>query len=505
MKKYFRELFQDSVRGRKQRFAFKCTLFSIAVLSIIAITAFVFSPLATSAICAGIGLMGFIDESTLDEEQKKFFKGLDDKLEELNVKFLKEEISKGDYNKQLKTLMDEFNSINEKSLSAKVDTKTFDSFKQEVMNQLVKLKSATEVSPKGEVRIKSIEDQIRGQLEGFITKEANGREVVNIKEACQNAPGYKKSFDIVVNQKAVGVITSAVTTTGVPMSPGVVFDSSISTPPLSESEIRQFANVATINARTVIYTQLKDSEGDAEWVPEGGLKPSMSASIEEVSVTAGKVALTATLTEEALTDLPQLVAEVRAEIINKIAIAEEEGILFGKGTNGEIKGVFTDIPEFSLTSLKVKNPNNFDALVAGYTQIVSVSNQNYAPNLVRVNPVDLANMKLTKDANGQYLFPPFSLQDGTLISGLQIRPSTSINEGEFYMGDFRYMNIRDYVGLSVTFGWVNDDFKKNQVTMVGEKRLLAYIKSNYLTAFLKGSYATIKEAIDADAAQTPGS
>lgn len=58
--------------------------------------------------------------------------------------------------------------------------------------------------------------------------------------------------------------------------------------------------------------------------------------------------------------------------------------------------------------------------------------------------------------------------------------------------------------LSHSAGW-NDDFKKNQVTMVGEKRLLAYIKSNYLTAFLKGSYATIKEAIDADAAQTPGS
>ena len=58
------------------------------------------------------------------------------------------------------------------------------------------------------------------------------------------------------------------------------------------------------------------------------------------------------------------------------------------------------------------------------------------------------------------------------------------------------MNIRDYVGLSITFGWVNDDFQKNQVTMVGEKRLLAYIKSNYKTAFVKGAYKTIKEAID---------
>ena len=141
-------------------------------------------------------------------------------------------------------------------------------------------------------------------------------------------------------------------------------------------------------------------------------------------------------------------------------------------------------------------PNNFDAIIAAYTQVVSTSKMNYAPNVVRVNPIDLANMKLTKDANGQYLFPPFTLQDGSLISGVQIRPSTSITEGEFVLGDFRYLNIRDYVGLSITFGWVNDDFQKNQVTMIGEKRLLAYIKSNYKTAFVKGSYATIKEAID---------
>ena len=220
----------------------------------------------------------------------------------------------------------------------------------------------------------------------------------------------------------------------------------------------------------------------------------MTATIEEKNVTAGKVALTATLTEEVLTDLPQLVAEVRSEIIYKIGVAEEEGILFGSGSDGEIKGVFSDIPEYSLTSVKVTSPNNFDAIVAAYTQIVSTSKRNYSPNLVRVNPVDLANLKLTKDSSGAYLFPPFTLQDGTLISGVQIKPSTTITEDEFYIGDFRYLNIRDYQPLSI------DDFQKNQVTMVGEKRLLAYIKSNYLTAFVKGKYSTIKEAIDANPA-----
>ena len=495
MKKYFRELFQNSMRGRRKRFNLSCHLFAIVTLLLMVAFVFAANPAAGGALFAGLGLMAFIDESTLDDEQKSFFKGLDDKLEELNVKFLKDELGKPEYLKQLNGLMDEFKKLNEKNMSDKIDKKDFENFKNEVCEQLVRIKGAMDKTPSGEYRLKSIEEQVREQVKEYITKDQSGREMVNLKEACKSSPGYKKQFNLVL--KANTPITSTVTAgAGVTLSPGVVFDPSISTPPVAESEIRQFSNVATINARTLVYTELKDSTGDAEWVPEGGLKPSMTATIKEVVVSAGKVALTATLTEETLTDLPQLVAEVQAEIINKIGIEEENGILYGSGSDGEIKGVFSDIPEYSLTSIKVDKPNNFDAIIAAYTQVVSTSKMNYVPNIVRVNPIDLANMKLTKDANGQYLFPPFALQDGTLISGVQIRPSTSITEGEFVLGDFRYLNIRDYVGLSITFGWVNDDFQKNQVTMVGEKRLLAYIKSNYKTAFVKGAYKTIKEAID---------
>ncbi len=135
-----------------------------------------------------------------------------------------------------------------------------------------------------------------------------------------------------------------------------------------------------------------------------------------------------------------------------------------------------------MTGLSVATPNYFDAIIAAYTQVVSVSKMNYRPNLVRVNPIDLANMRLTKDANGQYLFPPFSLANGEIISGLRIAASPSVDQGSFVLGDFSYLNIRDYIPLTIEFGWENDDFTKNMVTMIGEKRLLAYIKSNYLSA-----------------------
>ena len=135
----------------------------------------------------------------------------------------------------------------------------------------------------------------------------------------------------------------------------------------------------------------------------------------------------------------------------------------------------------------------YDAIVAAYTQILSTSKMNYRPNLVLMNPIDYAMMQLEKDANGQYL-RPFRAGD-ELIRGLAVETSTAIEQGKFRIGDFNYLNIRDLVQLTITFGWENDDFTKNLVTMIGEKRLMAYVKAQYKTAFVSDSFATVMEAI----------
>lgn len=254
------------------------------------------------------------------------------------------------------------------------------------------------------------------------------------------------------------------------------------------------ANVASISTPSVVYAELKDVTGDAAWVPEGGLKPSMTASVETVTVSAGKVALTAKVTTEVLQDIPQLEREIEAEIINKIGLKEEDGIFNGTGTGGQIKGVGDSIPAFSLTGIEVsKSPNMYDAIVAAYTQIVSVSNMAYSPNAIRMNPVDYANMQLTKNDNGDYI-RPFKIGD-ELITGLRVIQDPNVTLGSFQMGDFRYLFIRDYVVLSMSIGWENDDFTKNLVTILGEKRMLAYIKSQYKTAFVADTFANVITSI----------
>lgn len=365
---------------------------------------------------------------------------------------------------------------------------------KEVKISLVKMKGAMEKTPGGEVVIKSIDQQIEDQLKEFIIVGKNGEKAVDLKTACKQSPGFKKNLTLVINSKAVGPLTS----TGVAPHYDMAIDNQLSVEPRSQTVIRQYANVASISSRSLTYAEFNPGNEEAEWVPEGGLKPMMSGTLAEITINAGKVALGTKVTEETLSDLPQLVAEVRAEIINRIGLKEEEGILSGTGTGGQIKGIAADIPAFSLTNMKVEKANTYDVIVSMYTQVVSMSNMAYRPNIVLMHPLDYAQMQLTKDVNGQYL-RPFRVGD-ELIQGLRIETSTAIAQGDIWVGDFNYLNIRDVWALTITLGWENDDFTKNMVTILGEKRLMVYIKKQYKTAFVKDKIQTVIEAITPAAA-----
>ena len=421
-----------------------------------------------------------IDIENTDEATVEMLKSMGKAVEDRMSEYLKGTINKETMENAIADAL--------KGIDSKEELKSVKEQISEVKETLVRMKGAFEVK-NDKVVVKSLDEQIEEQLKGFITTDKKGAKTVDLKEACRQSAGYKKTLNLVVDTKDASAVASA----SVAPHFGNVVDNALSVEPKAQTVIRQYSNVAAISGRSLTYAEFVPGEGDAAWVPEGGLKPAMDATLEEHTITAGKVALTVKLTEETLSDLPQLVAEIRAEIINRIGLAEEAGILSGTGADGQIKGVATEMPGFSLSTLKIEKANTYDAIVAAYTQIVSVSNMAYRPNLVLMNPIDYAQMQLTKDVNGQYL-RPFRVGD-ELIPGLRVEASTAIKQGELWVGDFNYLNIRDVWALTITFGWENDDFTKNLVTMIGEKRLMAYIKKQYKTAFVKDTIANVVTGI----------
>lgn len=431
----------------------------------------------------------FLDTQGLSEDESKVFdtfsKGLDSFMEALYKQYMGDQID----SKELKKSLDEATqSIEELKSEIKglADSKSVNDRLKEFGDTIVRIKAATEKTKDGKREIKSLGDQIADACKEFVV-ESNGVKKINV-EALKEKGGVK--FDVVMKAASAPVMTTG----GAPVAGGITIDDQISVDPRKRASIRDLANVASISTPTVVYVQLKDVEGDAAWVPEGGLKPSMTAEVDTVSLTAGKIALTAKITTEVMQDIPQLEKEIEAEILNKIGLKEEDGIFNGTGTGGQIQGVSDSLPAFSLTGIEIsKSPNMYDAIVAAYTQIVSTSNMAYSPNAIRMNPVDYANMQLTKNDNGDYI-RPFKIGD-ELITGLRVVQNPNVPVGSFQMGDFRYLFIRDYVVLSLNFGWENDDFTKNLVTILGEKRMLAYIKSQYKTAFVADTFANVITAI----------
>lgn len=435
--------------------------------------------------------MDFFDTKNMSEEDVKKIEGLaecvnavvDNKLksylfDEIKLEDLKKEISEA-----VKSV-EKLEEMNGKSL----DKETYEKGLQEMNVALARIKASTEVN-NGELKVKSVEEQLRMQLKNYITINEKGIQTLDLQKACKD---NGKKFTVNILTKDAGVITSGSLT-----HYGVDVDSVIGVAPRAESVIRKYANVSPTNSRSLVYVDYVSGEGDAAWVPEGGLKPAMDATLEEKTVTAGKVAVTAKFTEEAVSDFPSFVSEVQTEMINKLGLREEQGILNGSGTGGEIKGVASEMPAFALDNLEVEKPNNFDAIVAGYTQVVSDSEMAYRPNLVLVHPIDYAKLQLAKDANGSYL-RPFQY-NGELIPGMRIESTTGIEIGEFIVGDYGYINIRDLQNITIQFGWENDDFTKNLVTCIAEKRLMVYLKNQYKTAFVKDTFANVITAITPNA------
>jgi HK97 family phage major capsid protein len=276
-------------------------------------------------------------------------------------------------------------------------------------------------------------------------------------------------------------------------APMPTMDSGWDRTPRNARFIRQYASVATTSSPLHIWAEKYNEQGDAEFIGEGEVKPPISFSIRTRDSKAKKIAVSAKFTTETMQDIPNFLAELKSEILEVVDIKEESGLLNGDGIGDNLLGVIQQATTYVLTTVFTAGANNFDAIKAAITQLFTL---NQIPNVVFVNPIDKANMELTKASDGHYILPPFSTVDGTIISGVRVVESNSVTVGKFLLGDWSKLNIRDYIAFEITLGWENDDFTKNLVTVIGEKRLMSYIKEHQKTAFIYGDFATIKAAIE---------
>ena len=265
-----------------------------------------------------------------------------------------------------------------------------------------------------------------------------------------------------------------------------------------QAYILPFIDKGSTDKPSIPFMDKIPNQGAMATTAEGALKPLISFSFKINWSNAVKIAGRTKISEEALDDIPNLQAIAQNELVYEHGIDWQEKV-FTK--INAIAGAFVPGTMAGTTVA----PSKYDAIRAAIYGVKIASMGRYIPNLVLINSEDAYAMGATKDKNDNYVLPPWVMPDGTKIAGVMIKEVTDGNAtvaaGEFIVGDFRKLKQRTYVPFHIKIGYglngSESDFETNMLTMIGESREHFYVYENEEAAFLKDSFTTVMEAIEA--------
>lgn len=237
-----------------------------------------------------------------------------------------------------------------------------------------------------------------------------------------------------------------------------------------------------------VWVNKKNPEGAAAFIGPGVAKPGISFEIATEISNAKKVAVSEKCATELLEDIDGMASWIEQEIAYQLKYKINTTLMTGTASATVPAGIQTISVPYTLTGVSTTDPNNWDAVRAVVAQLTS--GNLVGAVTVFVNPVDKANMDLTKAQSQGQLFNPGD-------SGALIVEDNNIPVGYFQAAILDYYKILIYKDFSLTWGWENDDFTKNLVTAIGEMRLHQFFSENHTGAFVYDTFENVKTAITA--------
>lgn len=274
-----------------------------------------------------------------------------------------------------------------------------------------------------------------------------------------------------LNLKAVTNITSATTGTGgvgVGIQPTRV--AGIITDPERQFTIRDLIMPGRTSSNAVEFVQETGFQNmAAPQAGEGAAKAQSDLSFGMVTTTVKTIAHWFRASKQVLSDIPLLQSYINGRAIYGLKYKEEEQILAGDGTGQNLLGLIPQATAFN-DALRKAGDTKIDTLRRA---ILQVRVAEYRASAIALNPVDWADIELTKDSTGSYIW--VNVQEGGVqrLWKLPVVDSNAVPEGEFLVGA---MNIaaqvfdREDAAVEVSTE-DGDNFRTNMVTIRAEERL----------------------------------
>jgi HK97 family phage major capsid protein len=364
-----------------------------------------------------------------------------------------------------------------------------------IKSELESLKSLNEKSTEIEKSIAKLEGKFESLTERAVEKGAKPRSIGEqaIKEIKDQLDAVKSGKSITLDVKADTTITGDYTG-NVALS---VLDTEINRIARQRVLLQNVVNRGTTTSKFVTYIQ-QTTASSADYVAEAAAKPQGELKYTEVSKEVKKIAGVIKVSKEMLADLPFMQNEINTDLMASVSDDLENGILNGTGVGAQLEGMYTLATAWSAGTFAntIISANLHDVI---RTACANIEAAKFYPTHVVLNPIDVAKLQLSKTSTGEYTYPIFyvdALTGQPKIANLTIVSTTWMTAGNFLVGDMSrdYLKIRE--NMNITFGYENDDFTRNMISIICETRGVNYIKANDLGAFVKGNITTAIAALD---------
>ena len=232
--------------------------------------------------------------------------------------------------------------------------------------------------------------------------------------------------------------------------------------------IRNLLNVKPVSSGTIERPKMTARPTGAAPVAEGALKPQSDLQFRLDTVPTRVIAHWVKASRQILEDETQLESMIDVELRYGLALVEEAQLLHGDGTNQNLQGMMTVASALDPAVLDIASPNAIDKIGMA---ILQASLTDIPPDGIVMHPSDWWRIRLTKDADGKYILgDPGTMVEPSLF-GLPVVATQSQTADNFLVGAFNSQTLYDRWSANVELGFVDNDFTRNLVTLLGEERV----------------------------------
>ena len=237
--------------------------------------------------------------------------------------------------------------------------------------------------------------------------------------------------------------------------------------------VRDVMNVVPTTSNAVEYVAVTSVTGDAAPTAESAAKPEITAALDVETAPVRTLAGWMPVTMQQLQDLPMIQGLIDSKLRRSLERVEAQQILWGAGTGENLLGLMNAGITNGATRT-VAGDTTLDLIRRAVTDVQVVDGQ---PNAVIMHPYDWEAVELLKGTNDRYVWAVIQTPLGPRVWGLDVVVTTAAKNpasaqrvaivGDFQMGATLY----DRQQTQVLVGWINDQFVRNQRTILAEERV----------------------------------